>query len=112
MINQVTEILEAALIFSLNPTTWVVVALLAYWARPIWIPAVSGVAVQVASLIPLGIYIDKIDDANLYSMLGGNGVDDIVFLFSVPVISGIIISALVIPLVRRHRKGQVPAVPS
>ena len=110
MINQIIEVLEATLIFSLNPTTWVIVILLAIWAKQIWIPAVSGVVVQVASLVPLAIYLDKIGEASLYGLLGGDGVAGIVFLFSVPVLSGMIISALVIPLVRRLRKGREPAV--
>ena len=110
MINQIIEVLEATLIFSLNPTTWVIVIFLAIWAKPIWIPAVSGVVVQVASLVPLAIYLDKIGETSLYDLLVGDGVADIVFLFSVPVLSGMIISALVIPLVGRHRKGREPAI--
>ena len=110
--NQLTEILEAAVIYSLNPTTWVIVILLTILAKQVWIPAVSGVVVQVASLVPLAIYMDKMDNASLYDLLGGNGVADNVFLFSVPVVSGIIISALVIPLVRRYRKPALPASPS
>ena len=110
MINQVIEMLEAALIFSLNPTAWVIVFLLAIWVKQLWIPVVSGVVVQVASLIPLAIYLDSIDEASLYNLLGGDVVKDTVFLFSVPVLSGMIISALVIPLVRWHRKGLEPAI--
>ena len=112
MIEQVIEILEAALIFSLNPTTWVIVILLSIWAKQFWIPAVSGVVMQVASLVPLAIYLDKIDDASLYDLLGGDGVADIVFLSSVPVLSGMIISALVVPLVwrRQHRREPTPSL--
>lgn len=110
MNNQIIEVLEAALIFSLNPIAWVIVIFLVIWAKQIWIPAVSGVVVQVASLVPLAIYLDKIDEASLYDLLGGDGDADIVFLFSVPVLSGMIISALVIPLVRRLRKGRDPAI--
>ena len=112
MNNQFLEILEAALIFSLNPTTWVIVIFMAIWAKQVWIPAVSGVVVQVASLIPLAIYVEKIDDASLYNLLGGNGAADNVFIFSVPILSGIMISALVIPLVRRHRKAGLPTATS
>ena len=110
MNSQIIEVLEAALIFSLNPTAWVIVIFLAIWAKQIWIPAVSGVVVQVASLVPLAIYLDKIDEASLYYLLGGDGDADIVFLFSVPVLSGMIISALVIPLVRQPLKGRDPAI--
>ena len=110
MIDQIIEVLEAALIFSLNPTTWVIVFLLAIWVKQFWIPVVSGVVVQVASLVPLAIYLENIDEASLYNLLGGDFVKDTVFLFSVPVLSGMIISALVIPLVRRHRKGLEPAI--
>lgn len=108
MINQVIEILEAALIFSLNPTTWVAVILLSIWAKQLWIPAVSGVVMQVASLVPLAVYLDKIDEASLYDLLGGDGGADIVFLFSVPVLSGLLISALVIPLARRRSQTREP----
>ena len=110
MIDQIIEVLEAALIFSLNPTTWVIVFLLAIWVKQFWIPVVSGVVVQVASLVPLAIYLENIDEASLYNLLGGDFVKDTVFLFSVPVLSGMIISALVIPLVRWHRKGLEPAI--
>ena len=110
MIGQAIEILEAALIFSLNPTTWVIVILLSIWAKQFWIPAVSGVVMQVASLVPLAIYLDKIGEASLYDLLGGDGVEDAVFLISVPVLSGMIISALVIPLVRRRRQGREPTI--
>ena len=106
MIDQAIEILEAALIFSLNPTTWVIVILLSIWAKQFWIPAVSGVVMQVASLVPLAIYLDKIDEASLYDLLGGDGGADIVFLFSVPVLSGLLISALVIPVARRRRQAR------
>ena len=108
MINQVIEILEAVLIFSLNPTTWLVVIFLSIWAKQLWIPSVSGVVMQVASLVPLAIYLDKIDEASLYNLLGGDGSEDIVFLFSVPVLSGLLISALVIPLARRSRQTREP----
>ena len=110
MINQVIEILEAALIFSLNPTTWVVVIFLSIWAKQLWIPAVSGVVMQVASLVPLAIYLDKIDEASLYDLLGGDGDADIVFLFGVPVLSGLLISALVIPMAKRRRQAREPTI--
>ena len=110
MIDQAIEIREAALIFSLNPTTWVIVILLSIWAKQFWIPTVSGVVMQVASLVPLAIYLDKIGEASLYDLLGGNGVEDAVFLISVPVLSGMIISALVIPLVRPRRQGREPDI--
>jgi hypothetical protein len=90
VIDQAIEILEAALIYSLNPTTWVTVILLSIWARQFWIPAVSGVVMQVASLVPLAIYLDKIDESSLYDLLGGDSVADTVFIFSVPVLSGMI----------------------
>jgi hypothetical protein len=110
VINQAIEILEAALIFSLNPTTWMIVILLSIWSKQFWIPAVSGVVMQVASLVPLAIYLDKIEEASLYDLLGGDGVEDAVFLISVPVLSGMIISALVIPLVRRRRQRREPTI--
>lgn len=110
MIDQAIEILEAAIIYSLNPTTWVIVILLSIWAKQFWIPAVSGVVMQVASLVPLAIYLDKIDEASLYDLLGGDSVADTVFLFSVPVLSGMIISTLVIPLFRRRRQGREPTI--
>jgi hypothetical protein len=94
----------------LNPTTWVIVILLSIWAKQFWIPAVSGVVMQVASLVPLAIYLDKIGEVSLYDLLGGNGVEDAVFLISVPVLSGMIISALVMPLVRPRRQGREPAI--
>ena len=104
------EILEATLIFSLNPTTWVVVIFLSIWAKQLWIPAVSGLVMQVASLVPLAIYLDRIDEASLYDLLGGDDGADIVFLFSVPVLSGLLISALVIPLARRRRLAREPTI--
>jgi hypothetical protein len=110
VIDQAIEILEATLIFSLNPTTWVIVILLSIWAKQFWVPAVSGVVMQVAGLVPLAIYLDKIGEASLYDLLGGNGVEDAVFLISVPVLSGMIISALVIPLVRPRRQGREPDI--
>ncbi|MDH3859952.1 MAG: hypothetical protein OEV07_18310 [Gammaproteobacteria bacterium] len=58
MIDQAIEILEAALIYSLNPTTWVIVILLSIWVKQFWKPAVSGIVMQVASLVPLAIYLD------------------------------------------------------
>jgi hypothetical protein len=110
VIDQAIAILEAALMFSLNPTTWVIVILLSIWAKQFWIPAVSGVVMQVASLVPLAIYLDKIGEASLYDLLGGNGVEDAVFLISVPVLSGMILSVLVIPLVRPRRQGREPTI--
>jgi len=107
--NQINEILEVTLLISLNPTTWAIVIFLSIWARRIWIPAVSGVVVQIASLIPLAIYLNRIDEASVYDLLGGEGSTDIILLFSAPVLSGMMISALVIPLVRRRKKGREPA---
>ena len=109
MDNQINEILEVTLLISLNPTTWAIVIFLSIWARKIWIPAVSGVVVQIASLIPLAIYLNRIDEASVYDLLGGEGSTDIILLFSAPVLSGMMISALVIPLVRRRKKGREPA---
>ena len=108
MNNQIIEILETALLFSLNPTTWVIVFFLSIWAKQLWIPAISGVVAQIASLIPLAIYLDRVNGTIVYELFDGEGIADIVFFFSAPVLSGMMISVLVIPLVR-HRWFKQPA---
>ena len=107
MIDQTIEILEATLLFSLNPITWAIVILASIWAKRYWVPAVSGILAQIASLIPLALYVDTRSKASSvygYGLLDGESVEGGVLLVSAPVLSGIVISIIVMLFVGQRRK--------
>ncbi len=107
MIDQRIEILEATLLFSLNPVTWAIVILVSIWAKRYWMPAFSGILAQIASLIPLALYVDTTSAASSvygYGLLDGEGVEGGVLLVSATVLSGIVISIIVMLFVGQRRK--------
>ena len=107
MIDQGIEILEATLLFLLNPVTWAIVILVSIWAKRYWMPAFSGILAQIASLIPLALYVDTTSAASSvygYGLLDGEGVEAGVLLVSATVLSGIVISIIVMLFVGQRRK--------
>jgi len=107
LIDQSVEILEATLLFSLNPVTWAIVILVSIWAKRYWMPAVSGILAQIASLIPLALYVDTTSTASSvygYGLLDGEGVEGGVLLVSATVLSGIVTSIIVMLFVGQRRK--------
>ena len=107
MIDQGIEILEATLLFLLNPVAWAIVILVSIWAKRYWMPAVSGILAQIASLIPLALYVDTTSAASsvyAYGLLDGEGVEGSVLLVSTLVLSGIVISIIVMLFVGQRRK--------
>jgi hypothetical protein len=107
LIDQGIEILEATLLFSLNPVTWAIVILVSIWAKRYWMPAFSGILAQIASLVPLVLYVDTTSAASSvygYGLLDGEGVEGHVLIVSATVLSGIVISIIVMLFVGQRRK--------
>jgi hypothetical protein len=107
LIDQGIEILEATLLFSLNPVTWAIVILVSIWAKRYWMPAFSGILAQIASLVPLVLYVDTTSAASSvygYGLLDGEGVEGGVLIVSATVLSGIVISIIVMLFVGQRRK--------
>ena len=70
-------------------------------------PAFSGIFAQIASLIPLALYVDITSAASSvygYGLLDGEGVEGGVLLVSATVLSGIVISIIVMLFVGQRRK--------
>ena len=70
-------------------------------------PAFSGILAQIASLVPLALYVDTTSAASSvygYGLLDGEGVEGGVLIVSATVLSGIVISIIVMLFVGQHRK--------
>lgn len=103
MIEVISGILEGTLLYALNPLTWAIVILLSIWTKTYWKPVVAGVLAQITCSFLFILFAVKFLEISTDELYGDASVTDIVAFFSVSVLSGMMISALVILFIRERR---------
>jgi hypothetical protein len=106
MTDLVLETFNLTFLFCLNPVAWVVIVLVSVRAAHYWITAVAGILAHLISITAFLAYIyieDGLDFSKISSELR---VDEVVLLISASILSGFVISALVVLFVKQRQLRQ------